>query len=49
MSFQYAPVSGDVVGINEELGGRPSLLNKSPEDEGETLLPTSQAPTLTLP
>jgi glycine cleavage system H protein len=30
----YAPVSGDVVGINEELGGQPSLLNKSPEDEG---------------
>ncbi|KAN0128406.1 Single hybrid motif [Lactarius tabidus] len=30
----YAPVSGNVVGINEELGGQPSLLNKSPEDEG---------------
>lgn len=35
--FQYAPVSGDIVGINEELGGQPSLLNKSPEDEGEIL------------
>jgi len=30
----FAPVSGNVVGINEELGGQPSLLNKSPEDEG---------------
>jgi len=30
----YAPVSGDVVGINEELGNQPSLLNKSPEDKG---------------
>ncbi|KAI9460877.1 glycine cleavage H-protein [Lactarius psammicola] len=30
----FAPVSGDVVGINEELGSQPSLLNKSPEDDG---------------
>ncbi|KAH9022969.1 glycine cleavage H-protein-domain-containing protein [Lactarius pseudohatsudake] len=30
----YAPVSGDVVRINEELGDQPSLLNKSPEDDG---------------
>ncbi|KAF8271392.1 glycine cleavage H-protein [Lactarius quietus] len=30
----YAPVSGDVVRINEELGDQPSLLNKSPEDQG---------------
>jgi len=30
----FAPVSGDVVGINEGLGDQPSLLNKSPEDEG---------------
>jgi glycine cleavage system H protein len=30
----FAPVSGDVVDINEELGGQPSLLNKSPEDKG---------------
>ena len=37
MSFQFAPVSGDVVGINEGLGDQPSLLNKSPEDEGELL------------
>ncbi|KAH9029212.1 glycine cleavage H-protein-domain-containing protein [Lactarius hengduanensis] len=30
----YAPVSGDVVRINKELGDQPSLLNKSPEDDG---------------
>ncbi|KAI0307804.1 single hybrid motif-containing protein [Multifurca ochricompacta] len=30
----FAPVSGEVVAINEDLGSRPSLLNKSPEDEG---------------
>jgi len=30
----YAPVSGEVVAINEELGSQPSLLNKSPEDKG---------------
>ncbi|KAH9064217.1 glycine dehydrogenase [Lactarius vividus] len=30
----FAPVSGDVVRINEELGDQPSLLNKSPEDDG---------------
>ncbi|KAH9175360.1 glycine cleavage H-protein-domain-containing protein [Lactarius sanguifluus] len=30
----YAPVSGDVVRINEGLEGQPSLLNKSPEDDG---------------
>jgi len=30
----FAPVSGDVVDINEVLGSQPSLLNKSPEDEG---------------
>jgi glycine cleavage system H lipoate-binding protein len=39
--FQFAPVSGDVVDINEELGGQPSLLNKSPEDKGE-LHPSSR-------
>jgi hypothetical protein len=32
--LQFAPVSGKVVAINEGLGGQPSLLNKSPEDEG---------------
>ncbi|KAI9508781.1 glycine cleavage H-protein-domain-containing protein [Russula earlei] len=30
----FAPVSGEVVAINEELGTQPSLLNKSPEDKG---------------
>ncbi|KAF8507103.1 glycine cleavage H-protein-domain-containing protein, partial [Russula emetica] len=30
----FAPVSGKVVNINEELGQQPSLLNKSPEDKG---------------
>jgi hypothetical protein len=50
MSFQYAPVSGDVVGINENLGNQPSLLNKSPEDEGELLLrPHAPVPPLTSP
>jgi glycine cleavage system H protein len=32
--LQFAPVSGKVVSINEELGTQPSLLNKSPEDKG---------------
>ncbi|KAH9486870.1 Glycine cleavage system H protein, mitochondrial [Psilocybe cubensis] len=30
----YAPVSGTVEEINEELSGQPGLLNKSPEDKG---------------
>jgi len=30
----FAPVSGEVLAINEKLGGQPSLLNKSPENEG---------------
>ncbi|EIW86651.1 glycine cleavage H-protein [Coniophora puteana RWD-64-598 SS2] len=30
----YAPVSGEVVEVNERLNTEPSLLNKSPEDEG---------------
>lgn len=30
----YAPVSGIIEEINETLGDQPSLLNKSPEDEG---------------
>ncbi|KAI0067726.1 hypothetical protein BV25DRAFT_1876394 [Artomyces pyxidatus] len=30
----YSPVSGEVIAINEELGGQPSLLNKSPEEKG---------------
>ena len=35
--LQFAPVSGKVVSINEELGSQPSLLNKSPEDKGTVL------------
>jgi hypothetical protein len=34
---QFAPVSGEVTAINEKLGDQPSLLNKSPEDEGTWL------------
>ncbi|CAG8501118.1 5107_t:CDS:2 [Ambispora gerdemannii] len=30
----YAPVSGDVVLVNEKLGDYPALINKSPENEG---------------
>ncbi|KAF5390173.1 hypothetical protein D9757_002864 [Collybiopsis confluens] len=30
----YAPVSGTIEAINEELSGQPSLLNKSPEEKG---------------
>ncbi|KAI0002024.1 single hybrid motif-containing protein [Russula vinacea] len=30
----FAPVSGEVLSINEELGAQPSLLNKSPEEKG---------------
>jgi len=30
----FAPVSGEVLSINQELGDQPSLLNKSPEDKG---------------
>ncbi|CAG8585222.1 2300_t:CDS:2 [Ambispora leptoticha] len=30
----YAPVSGDVVLVNERLKDQPSLINESPEDEG---------------
>jgi len=30
----FAPVSGEVLAVNEKLGSQPSLLNKSPEDEG---------------
>lgn len=32
---QYAPVSGIVQEINENLNDQPGLLNKSPEDEGK--------------
>jgi len=30
----FAPVSGEVLAVNEGLGDQPSLLNKSPEDQG---------------
>ncbi len=30
----YAPVSGEVVAINEELDGEPELLNESPYENG---------------
>ena len=35
LGSQYAPVSGTVEAINEELNGSPSLLNKSPEGDGK--------------
>lgn len=31
---KYAPVSGEVVEINQELNSQPGLLNKSPEKDG---------------
>lgn len=31
----YAPVSGTIEEINEELGDQPALLNRSPEENGE--------------
>ena len=30
----YAPVSGEVVAVNEALGGEPGLINTSPEADG---------------
>ncbi|KAI0004331.1 glycine cleavage H-protein-domain-containing protein [Russula compacta] len=30
----FAPVSGEILAINEGLGSQPSLLNKSPEEKG---------------
>ncbi|KAG9311917.1 glycine cleavage H-protein-domain-containing protein [Chiua virens] len=30
----YAPVSGEIVEINEGLNGEPGLINRSPEDKG---------------
>jgi glycine cleavage system H protein len=30
----YAPVSGDIVGVNEELSSAPELLNTDPYDKG---------------
>jgi len=37
--MQYAPVSGTIQEINENLNDQPGLLNKSPEDEGERFPP----------
>ncbi len=34
VSDLYAPVSGEVVAVNEELFDRPELVNESPFDEG---------------
>jgi glycine cleavage system H lipoate-binding protein len=34
----YAPLSGQVLEINEELSGRPGTINKSPEEDGSFLL-----------
>jgi glycine cleavage system H lipoate-binding protein len=34
LGAQYAPVSGLIREINENLNDRPGLLNKSPEEEG---------------
>lgn len=31
----YAPVSGTIEEINEELGDQPALLNRSPEENGK--------------
>jgi glycine cleavage system H protein len=30
----YVPVSGEVVAVNDELAGDPSLVNRSPESDG---------------
>ena len=35
--FKYAPISGTVEEINGSLADQPGLLNKSPEDEGESV------------
>lgn len=32
----YAPVSGTIEEINEELGDQPALLNRSPEENGKS-------------
>lgn len=34
-SVQYAPVSGEVVEVNERLDGEPGLVNRRPDDEGK--------------
>lgn len=37
----YAPVSGVIEEINEELGDQPALLNRSPEENGKQNLQLS--------
>ena len=37
-NFKYAPISGTVEEINSTLADQPGLLNKSPEDEGNSFL-----------
>lgn len=39
--IQYAPISGTIQEINENLNDQPGLLNKSPEDEGKCFTPGS--------
>jgi glycine cleavage system H protein len=34
----FSPVSGEVVGVNEELADEPSLINESPEDKGKLII-----------
>jgi glycine cleavage system H protein len=34
----YAPMTGQVIEVNEKLTAKPSLINKSPEDEGIFIL-----------
>ncbi len=43
----YAPVSGTVLSVNDELNGRPELVNESPEDAAwmATLKPADLAET----
>lgn len=35
----YAPISGTIEEINEELGDQPALLNRSPEENGKLFPP----------
>lgn len=40
----FAPVSGSIESINESLGDQPSLLNRSPEDQGDLSVVKSRSP-----
>lgn len=35
--MQIAPVSGEIVEINEKLNGEPGLVNRSPNDQGNQI------------